>query len=56
MENPSDNIFELGLLYQTIQSLKQLRESMSKHKTVVNDIDKTVKRLKTLLIAEIEKL
>ena len=56
MDNPSDNVFELGLLYQTVQTLKQLREKLSTHRDIQRDVDKTVNKLKTLLKSEIDKL
>ena len=58
MENPSDNIFELGLLYKCIQALRKVQMELANHsdKTTHKDIEKVVVKIKRLLCEEIEKL
>ena len=56
MAKNSDNVFELGLLYQAITTLKELSEKMGKHKLVQRDINKTIGKLKALLVKEIQNI
>ena len=58
MDNPSDNIFELGLLYQCIMALRKVRDELANHtdKTMGRDIDKLITKIKRQLCVEIESL
>ena len=51
----SDNIFDLGNLYQAIMDLKSARAKV-KQANIRKDIDRAVGKLKTLLKAEVDKI
>lgn len=51
----SDNIFDLGNLYQAIMDLRSARTKV-KQANIRKDIDKAIGKLKTLLKAEVDKI
>ena len=57
MVDKSDNIFELGLLYQCIMALKKVRDEIQNHdKSLVKDLDKIIAKIKTTLKNEVDKI
>lgn len=56
MNNATDNVFELGLLYQTICDLKAIRDKISSKKLICKDVDRLIVKLKKCLVDEVNKL
>lgn len=56
MAKNSDNVFELGLVYQAIMELRELHDKLGKYNMFRKDIAKTITKLKVILVKEVEKL